>query len=181
VRVDITHERWYFWLAFAWSGGRGFDVGDQKRMRMDWLTAAWLGGAGGALVEAIALHGYLTNWQEARRRGRHDKDAELPTLDQFIDIPADTLVAITRLVLGAAAGLVFHTQINGVAAAVAVGAAAPALLQQLGTFRAIRDAVQHDPGSADSAGEALIAGTRPATMSTPPADAIRVGESEATW
>lgn len=110
---------------------------------MDWVSAVLLGAAGGALVQAIAFYTYVSNWQEARRQSRERQDPELPPLSKFVDVPADTAVAITRLVLGATAGLVFHGQIVGVAAAVAVGASAPAVLQQLGAVRVLRDAVQY--------------------------------------
>lgn len=113
---------------------------------MGWHVAAGLGAAGGALVEAIAFFAYLTSWQKARRLARQDNKS-LPDFADYIDALPDTLVAITRVVLGAAAGTIFHGQISGSAAAVAVGASAPALLQQLGAVRTIRDAVQSGPGA----------------------------------
>jgi hypothetical protein len=115
-----------------------------KAEEMDWVTAVWLGGAGGALVQVIALYVYVGSWHEARKECRDRRDAELPPLSRFVDFPADTAVAVTRLVLGAAAGVIFHGQIVGVAAAVAVGASAPAVLQQLGQVRGVREAVQVD-------------------------------------
>lgn len=114
---------------------------------MDWLTAAWLGAAGGALVQAVALYVYVGNWHEARRQCRDRQDPVLPPLSRFVDLPADAAVALTRLVLGAAAGAIFHGQIIGMAAAIAVGASAPAVLQQLGQVRSIRAAVQFDANS----------------------------------
>jgi hypothetical protein len=111
---------------------------------MNWVTAAWLGAAGGALVQAIALYVCVGNWHEARRQCRSRRDSELPSLSRFVDLPADTAVAITRIVLGASAGAIFHGQIIGMAAAIAVGASAPAVLQQVGQVRGIREAVQFD-------------------------------------
>lgn len=118
---------------------------------MDWVTATWLGAAGGALVQAIAVYVCVGSWHEARRECRDRRDPDLPPLSRFIDFPADTAVAVTRLVLGAAAGAIFHGQIVGMAAAVAVGASAPAVLQQLGQVRSIREAVQVDGGSGRAA------------------------------
>lgn len=109
---------------------------------MDWPAVTALGAVGGALVEVVNLYGRMTGWQSARHAARtHGKD-ELPGLSAYVDVPADSLVALTRLVLGAAAGLVFHTQISGAAAAVAAGAAAPALLRQVGSSRSIAELVQ---------------------------------------
>ncbi|GIE97732.1 hypothetical protein [Paractinoplanes rishiriensis] len=101
---------------------------------MDWAVAAALGMVGGGLVEAVAVWGNLAAWQqarhEARRRGRR-----LPPLTRYLDPAADSLVAVTRLLLGATAAVVLHTQISGVLTAIAVGASAPALLAQLGASR----------------------------------------------
>jgi hypothetical protein len=103
---------------------------------MDWAVAAALGMVGGGLVEAVAVWGNLAAWQkdrhEARRRRR-----KLPALTRYLDPAADSLVAATRLLLGAAAALVLHTQISGVVTAIAVGASAPALLAQLGASRPV--------------------------------------------
>lgn len=118
---------------------------------MNWIAAALLGAAGGALVQAIALYACVGNWQQARRLVRNQDGAVLPPFSKYIDVPADTAVAVTRLVLGAAAGSIFHGQILGIAAAVAVGASAPAVLQQLGAIRSIRDAVQPQGDKADAA------------------------------
>jgi hypothetical protein len=67
---------------------------------------------------------------------------ELPRLRRFIDLPVVATVALTRLLLGAAAGWVFHDQLVGFSAAIAVGASGPAILQQLGAFQPVREAVQ---------------------------------------
>lgn len=114
---------------------------------MDWVSAVLLGAAGGALVQAVAFYACVGSWQEARRQGRQRRDSELPRLSRFVDVPADTAVAATRLVLGATAGLIFHNQIIGTAAAIAVGASAPAVLQQLGAIRVLREAVQYGSGA----------------------------------
>lgn len=101
---------------------------------MDWPTAAGLGAVGGGLAEAVVFFGYLTRWQGARHKallaGRIP-----PPLSKYIDRLADGLVALTRLAMGAGAGLLFHAGVTGTYAAIAVGVSAPALLAQLGSVR----------------------------------------------
>lgn len=113
---------------------------------MDLLSAVGLGAVGGMLVEAVNLYGRITGWQNARHAARGRKGAQLPALDRYIDVPADSLVAVTRLLMGAAAGLLFHSEVTGAPAAVAVGACAPALLRQLGASRSIGDIVLGQDG-----------------------------------
>jgi hypothetical protein len=107
-----------------------------------------MGAVGGGLVEGISLSGCLSDWQAARRTARRQDSRPLPALTMFVDVPADTLVALTRLVLGALAGMIFHAQIAGTEAAIAVGASAPAVLGQLGAVRGIREIVLHDDADA---------------------------------
>lgn len=104
---------------------------------MDWETATVSGMAGGAIVEAIAVWGNMLAWQRARHQARSRGQA-LPALTRYIDPAADALVALSRLILGALVGLLLHAQISGLVSAVAVGAAAPALLSQLGAMYASR-------------------------------------------
>jgi hypothetical protein len=103
---------------------------------MDPVTIGVLGGCGGALVQVVDFCSKLTAWQQAR----HDALASRgllkpPLLSEIVDPLSDALVLLSRLVLGAAAGLLFHTQVSGLTAAVAIGAAAPALLRQFGELR----------------------------------------------
>jgi hypothetical protein len=103
---------------------------------MNLVAISVLGASGGALVQVVEFCAKLTAWQRARHdalasRGR----CEPPPLSDIVDPLADTLVLLTRLVLGAAAGLLFHAQVSGATAAVAIGAAAPALLRQFGELR----------------------------------------------
>jgi hypothetical protein len=110
---------------------------------MDWPTAAALGAAGGAVVEAISAWENLTTWQKDRHHARTDPHRPLPKLTAgYFDPLADTLVALTRLILGAAAGVLLHMQVTGAVAAIAVGAAAPALLRQLGTVPSMHAVLQ---------------------------------------
>jgi hypothetical protein len=103
---------------------------------MQWLAACALGACGGVIVEVIQAWGDLVEWQHARRAAwRHRWRLPLPA--HYIDVPARALVLATRLALGALAGLIFHAQITGSVAAIAVGASAPALLEQLGRGRVI--------------------------------------------
>ncbi|KJK49303.1 hypothetical protein UK23_14615 [Lentzea aerocolonigenes] len=114
---------------------------------MDPFTAMSLGAAGGALVEAIAVFARINAWQDERQQKRDNGDAELPPLSKFVDLPVLATVALSRILLGALAGLVFHEQLVGAAATIAVGASGPMLLKQLGSFKSVREAVQHGADS----------------------------------
>jgi len=95
---------------------------------MGWVTATVLGACGAAIVAALSLWGSVNVW--ARRRGdaRNNAPAQVPKLRDCIDFPAFTLVTLTRLALGACAGIMLHTQVTGYTAMLAVGASAPVLL-----------------------------------------------------
>ncbi|SCL34857.1 hypothetical protein GA0070624_5101 [Micromonospora rhizosphaerae] len=110
---------------------------------MDWAAAAALGMIGGGIVEVVAVWGNLAAWQKARHLARR-RGRRLPPMIRYVDPAADTLVAVTRLVLGAAAALILHTQISGAVTAIAVGASAPALLAQLGAARALSAPAEGD-------------------------------------
>jgi hypothetical protein len=114
-----------------------------------WQAIA-LGATGGFVVEFVSMWGYLTNWQSARRDHLRRGKKPLPKLGHYVDIPADGLVAITRILMGAAAGWAFYPQAAGPLAAIAVGAAAPALLRQFKGARTIDGAMQR----AEALGEA---------------------------
>ncbi len=104
---------------------------------MDVGTAIALGAAGGAIAEAVDRWADLADWQRARHAARLLQEAS-PALTRYIDPLADGLVALTRLAMGAAVGWLFHSEVSGVSAAVAVGATAPALLAQVGAARGTR-------------------------------------------
>jgi hypothetical protein len=107
--------------------------------------AVMLGVAGGAIVQLIALWGSMTTWQKARHDLLMDSMRPLPALTSYIDPLADTLVALTRLCMGALAGLMFHDQITGITAAIAVGASGPALLAQFGAGRISSSSYAEEP------------------------------------
>jgi len=94
--------------------------------------------AGGAIVEAVAIWGCLAIWQKARHAARASGRRQLPPLADYVDPPADSLVALTRVILGGLAGLLLHAQVSGTLGAIAVGASAPALLGQLGAMRTVQ-------------------------------------------
>ncbi|MFF4599457.1 hypothetical protein [Amycolatopsis sp. NPDC001319] len=110
--------------------------------RVSWQIAIVLGAVGGLLVEVINFFGRAIGWQTARRRALEAGKRRLPSLSRHIDLPADGLVALTRLAIGGSAALVLHTQIMGPAAAIAVGAAGPAILAQLGRIPSVQETVQ---------------------------------------
>ncbi|MEU6405231.1 hypothetical protein [Streptomyces sp. NPDC046985] len=105
---------------------------------MDWLIAAAYGAVGGFLVELIVSFGHLTDWQSARRRARLAGRRQMPALTKYVDPVADPLVAASRVILGAGGGFVFHAQVTGAAAAITVGACAPALLRQMSSARTVQ-------------------------------------------
>jgi hypothetical protein len=115
---------------------------------MEWLTACALGACGGAIFEVTQVWGDVITWQQARHDARLS-GSPLPRLAKYVDLPAAVLVLATRLLLGAASGWVFHAQVAGSVAGIAVGASAPALLGQLGKVRAI--GASGSPGGAESA------------------------------
>lgn len=115
---------------------------------MDLYTAMSLGAAGGALVEVIAVFARLNAWQDERQQKRQRGNAKLPPLSRFVDLPVLAAVATTRILLGAMAAGIFHDQLVGVAATIAVGASGPAIIQQLGTFKNARQAIQADEAAA---------------------------------
>jgi hypothetical protein len=104
---------------------------------VDLGVAAGLGAVGGGIAEAVNLWGNLIAWQQARHSALR-RQRTPPPVTRYIDPLADTLVALTRVAMGVGAGLLFHSQVTGVTAAIAVGAAAPALLAQVGAGRASR-------------------------------------------
>ncbi|MFE3852777.1 hypothetical protein ACFXPN_16755 [Streptomyces griseorubiginosus] len=120
---------------------------------MDWPTAIMCGALGGCVIEAIAFYGNVSAWQAERREllAGPREDRPLPTLRARIDIPADSLVFLTRLALGALAGALFHSQVIGMTAAVAVGASAPGLLRQLGATRLVQEAVREPEPAQETA------------------------------
>jgi hypothetical protein len=109
---------------------------------VSWQIAIVLGAVGGLLVEVINFFGRAIGWQAARRKALEAGKRRLPSLARHIDLPADGLVALTRLAIGASAALVLNAQIVGPAAAIAVGAAGPAILAQLGRIPNVQEAVQ---------------------------------------
>lgn len=106
---------------------------------MNVLAAMGYGAVGGCMIGFVALFADVTDWQAAcRERKREDQ----PPLRDYVLPGPDGIVLVLRALLGAAAGCAFHSQVTGVAAAIAVGAAAPGLFRQLGTVRGVQEAVQ---------------------------------------
>lgn len=97
---------------------------------LSWYAAAGYGALGGLIVEALVAWGRLRAWQTARHEALVAHKTG-PDLGQYIDLGPDLLVAVTRAVLGFAAGLLLHGELTGIYAAVAAGMAAPGLLTQL--------------------------------------------------
>lgn len=139
---------------------------------------ALYGAGGGLVVEAVVTFGRLHAWQQARHTARVAAEA-LPKLGAYIDLPADSLAALFRVVLGCAAGWLLHGELGGMLAAVAVGASAPAVLAQMGSATTVTEALQlgATPGAAGTAAEAgaapgPAAPVAPAPVIVPPASAV---------
>jgi hypothetical protein len=109
---------------------------------VNWFTATTLGACGGAIVSLVAFCADIFAWQQARRTAREKRATKLPLLKNYIDLPADILALVTRIALGAAAGAIFHSEVTGLQAAIAVGASAPVLLSQLGNARTVKTAAE---------------------------------------
>lgn len=105
---------------------------------MDWRVAVLAGAVGGAVVEWVAFLADLNAFRQARKdaRGRRRK---LPSWRQYFDPWPDVAAGLTRMALGAVGGGLLHSQVTTALAAVAVGAAAPALFGQFGAARSMRE------------------------------------------
>lgn len=94
---------------------------------MDTLPVVLWSAAGGALVEFIALWRALVSWREETRAAR-TAGADPPQFwDRIDSAPITVLFVAFRVVLGAGAGFLARGQIIGEFAAIAIGAAAPAI------------------------------------------------------
>lgn len=113
---------------------------------LTWIEAVASGAAGGLIAEAVVTYGRLRNWQDARHAALA-AETPLPPLGRFIDPLADSLAALMRVAMGGAAGWLLHTEVTGIYAAVTVGAAAPALLAQIGRAATPAEALRA-PGAA---------------------------------
>jgi hypothetical protein len=103
---------------------------------VDWLAVTLLGACGGAIPSLLDITNSINSWKDGRNWAHRRPGTKPPKLTpNYIDPPADSLSLATRVLLGALAGLAFRNQIEGVPAALAAGAAAPALLRQLGSLR----------------------------------------------
>jgi hypothetical protein len=108
---------------------------------LTWVEAAAYGAGGGLIVEAVVTFGRFHAWQQARHAARMAADP-LPRMGAFVDLLADSLSALLRVVLGGTAGWLLHAEVSGVYAAVIVGASAPALLAQVGRAASTADALR---------------------------------------
>lgn len=111
-----------------------------------WL-ATCLGGLGGSVRGFLAFYHLIGSWHQGRRRLQ--ASADRGTRKRFadcLDWQAESIAMATQVALGAVAGLILnetHT-VTGVAGAIIAGAAAPAILGQLGHLKPVHDAVIDD-------------------------------------
>jgi hypothetical protein len=108
---------------------------------MDWLAAVGYGAIGGSMVEIVTIFGHLTDWQVERRQVKRAGRRRMPHITRYVDPLADSLVAVSRILLGAGAGWALHSQVIGAFAAIAAGASAPALLRQFSTVRSVQQLI----------------------------------------
>ncbi|MCD9872313.1 hypothetical protein [Streptomyces guryensis] len=121
---------------------------------MEWTVCAVYGALGGLVVEAVAFYGRIAAWQRARHQALARNRKRLPGFGKYVDAPSDIAVALTRLGLGAGAGIAFHSQLTGPLAALAVGASAPALIAQLGGARTVQEVLGGARATAPESGVA---------------------------
>ncbi|MFZ3559823.1 hypothetical protein [Streptomyces sp. BH055] len=105
---------------------------------MSVISAILWGAAGGVLSGLIFVWDGIASWRLSRENGE-----DRAPLSKHFDLLADSLAALIRAIFGAgAAGLLAATgQISGVFAAIGVGVAAPALLDQVGKIGAVSSAL----------------------------------------
>jgi hypothetical protein len=103
----------------------------------------------------------IAEWQAERREYRIKDKQPLPKLThKHIDLPADSLALVARLALGAIAGGLLHDQVTSLLVAIMTGAAAPAILLQLGSAKTAAGAL----GKAEE-------------LTNPPADPVQGGQA----
>lgn len=103
---------------------------------MDWLLAMTYGAIGGAVVEAVVSSDRILAWNAARHQAlAHRPATAVPAVTAYLDPLSDVAAGLTRILLGAVAGALFHSQVTGAYAAIAVGCSAPTVLRQLGSAR----------------------------------------------
>lgn len=112
---------------------------------LTWIEAAACGAGGGLVAEAVITYGRLSAWQQARHSARAAAEPP-PRIGAFVDPLADSLIALLRVGLGCAAGWLLHTEVNGMYAAVTVGASAPVLLAQIGRATSTAGVLRAGPG-----------------------------------
>ncbi|MEY9934625.1 hypothetical protein ABH926_009293 [Catenulispora sp. GP43] len=128
---------------------------DLGETRVDWLLAMGYGAIGGAVVEAVVSSDRVLAWNAARHQALTRQPATAgPALSAYVDPLSDVAAGLTRVLLGAVAGLLFHSQVTGAYAAIAVGCSAPTVLRQLGSAR-LGAAFEIVGGSASDAGHEL--------------------------
>jgi hypothetical protein len=83
---------------------------------------------GAATLQGLVFLERLRRWQAAREVARSRSEGKQPALSEFIDAPADLLVACASIAFGALGGWLMAGEINGVPLALVAGAAAPEVL-----------------------------------------------------
>jgi hypothetical protein len=99
---------------------------------VDWLLAMGYGAIGGMVVEVVVSSERILAWNNARHQAIRRTAGQPPALGAYVDPLSDLAAGVTRVLLGALAGWLFHPQVTGAYAAIAVGCSAPTVLRQLG-------------------------------------------------
>ena len=134
---------------------------------MDVLHAIAYGAVGGFLVEIIMSSNRVLAWNLARHAAL-SQGSNRPSLLEYVDPWSDLAAGLTRVLLGAAAGWLFHAQVTGAYAAVVVGISAPAVFRQLGTVTPL-SVVGRDPHVTVETGQtAAVAWAVPAEADVEP-------------
>lgn len=132
-------------------------------------AAALFGGLGGSVRGFLAIYHLIGTWQQLRRRDLVAcQGGSRKRLADSLDWPAESIAMASQIVLGAVAGLILsetHT-VTGVAGAILAGAAAPAILGQLGQLRSVHDVVSGEPETkqARTSGDTISEGVSGRTL-----------------
>lgn len=123
--------------------------------RVDWLLATGYGAIGGLIVEAVVSSERILAWNLARHEAINRAIQDRPGLTSYVDPWSDIAAAVTRIALGALAGWLFHSQVTGAYAAIAVGCSAPTVLRQLGAGRIASTELAEGGAEGDAAEDLL--------------------------
>lgn len=155
---------------------------------MSMWQAALFGGLGGTVRGLLAFYHLIGEWHHARRR--HLSSCETgprKRLAESIDLAAESIAMAAQVTLGAVAGVILSETdtITGVAGAILAGAAAPAILSQLGQLAPVQNLVmgngdaKQQPPNDDTISEDVVGGSAMLATEADSANDNKVEQEEA--